>query len=424
MKILQTGDIHIGRSSSRVPEEVPRQELRASTSWDRIVSLAIDEGVGLVCLSGDVADQDNKFWEAIGSLERGINRLAEHSIQTVAVSGNHDFDVLVRLANNLPSEHFRLLGRDGKWERYTIVREGRKILHIDGWSFPQKVVLQSPLEQYRLERDPTLPILGMVHGDLDDPRSRYAPLELDRLKALPPSGWLLGHIHAPRLLESSSWVLYPGSPQALDPGETGRHGAWIVEVEDGRLGLPSQRPVSSIWYGNFTVDVTGVENESDLEGRLLEGLRKYSGQIEAESSGHLVHASLRLCVKGLTPIGMQVESVVQNMQSDLVSRVGNATVGLEKVDVQTMPAINLAEHAESHSALGALARMLLELERPEQSPEITELIRKSQQAMERFDRIKELSNLSQRDVTPLMVREHLRKQGFALMSHLVSQNNE
>jgi hypothetical protein len=28
-------------------------------------------------------------------------------------------------------------------------------------------------------------------------------------------------------------VLYPGSPQALDPGESGLHGAWIIELLPG-----------------------------------------------------------------------------------------------------------------------------------------------------------------------------------------------
>ena len=72
MKLVLSGDLHIGRSSSRVLDSVRRDDLRAVTAWRRMVELAIQEQVSLVCLSGDVADEDNKFWEAIGPLERGI----------------------------------------------------------------------------------------------------------------------------------------------------------------------------------------------------------------------------------------------------------------------------------------------------------------------------------------------------------------
>ena len=62
IRILLTGDIHIGRSSSHVSESTPRDDVRAATAWSRIVDLAVAEEVSAVCLSGDVADQDNKFW--------------------------------------------------------------------------------------------------------------------------------------------------------------------------------------------------------------------------------------------------------------------------------------------------------------------------------------------------------------------------
>ena len=39
-------------------------------------------------------------------------------------------------------------------------------------------------------------------------------------------------------------ILNPGSPQAMDPGEQGRHGAWIVELGRGRPE-PIWRPVST-----------------------------------------------------------------------------------------------------------------------------------------------------------------------------------
>ena len=84
--------------------------------WEMIVDRAITETVDAVALSGDIVDQDNRFFEATGPLERGILLLASKGIHTFAVSGNHDYDVLHRLADSIGSEHFHLLGRGGQWE--------------------------------------------------------------------------------------------------------------------------------------------------------------------------------------------------------------------------------------------------------------------------------------------------------------------
>jgi exonuclease SbcD len=420
-RLLLTGDLHLGRSSSRVQDSVRHDDRRAATAWSRIVELAIQEQVAVVCLSGDVADQDNKFWEAIGPLERGIRRLAEASIRTVAVAGNHDYDVLARLADQLPPEHFILLGRGGKWERITIDEAGQAVLHLDGWSFPSQRVHRGPLHGYRLDRDPHVPTLGMVHGDLDAGTTPYAPLELARLQALPPAGWLLGHVHAPRMIDGPPWVLYPGSPQALDPGETGAHGPWIVEVSGGTLGAPEQRPLSSVWYGRCIVDLSSTEDEPELESALLGRIREEADRIAAEAGPHLAYASLRLQLVGTTPVSHRVAEIAKRVTDDLSLPAGSGSVGVEAVAVQTMPAIDLAEYARTHSAPGEVARLLLELDCPVVSGEVADLIRQARGELERIERQKEFAQLERRDVTEEMAREQLRSQGRALLTQLVTQ---
>ena len=77
LRLLLTGDLHLGRSSSRLSNTALHDEFRATTAWHRIVDLAIREQVHVLCLSGDVVDETNRFWETIGPLEQGIRRLAE-----------------------------------------------------------------------------------------------------------------------------------------------------------------------------------------------------------------------------------------------------------------------------------------------------------------------------------------------------------
>lgn len=424
MRLLLTGDLHIGRSSSRMPDSVRRDDVRVATAWNRIVDLAIAEQVRVVCLSGDVADQDNKFWEAIGPLERGINRLAEARIRTVAVAGNHDHDVLGRLADQLPREHFTLLGRGGKWERITIEQNGGCALHIDGWSFPRQQVHNDPLNSYDLASDPNTPILGIVHGDLDVATTPYAPLDLARLQGLPPAGWLLGHIHAHRLVgkDGRPWVLYPGSPQALDPGETGPHGPWLVEITLATIGLPEHRPLSSVWYGQCQVDLTSTSEETEIEGTVLDGIRKKATTIATKAGPHLMHISLRLRLVGSTPVSHRaLEVMTQQVVEDLSLPIGNASVGVEAIEVDTVAPINLVEHAKSHSAPGALSRLLLGMEQEEVSGEIADLIRQARHELEQVERHRDFTQLERREITEEMARDHLRTQARALLTQLVTQ---
>jgi DNA repair exonuclease SbcCD nuclease subunit len=424
MVLILAGDLHLGRSSSRVPDRVRREEIRASAAWRRIVDLAIRERAVAVCLSGDIVDQENRFWEAVGPLEQGVQRLSSSGIRTVAVAGNHDFDVLARLADQFPPEDFVLLGKRGTWERFTLELSGQEVLHIDGWSFPKARVPVSPLDSYRLPRDVSVPTLGLVHGDLDASSSPYAPLDLVRLQGLGPSGWLLGHVHAPRLATHPGlpWVLYPGSPQALDPGESGVHGPWICRVTPQGLGIPEQAPLSSVSYAGLTVDLEGITDEPDLQARLLDRIRDEVERTVRSSGSELSCVTLRLRLVGRTSVSAQLSEMVERIREDLVMSVEDVTVVLEKVDVETLPAIDLEEYARSSSAPGALARLILDLEGEEPSEDAGNLIRLTRRRIEEQDRQKDFSLLERAPVTEDLARQYLLSQARGLLTRLLSQS--
>ena len=420
MRLVLTGDIHLGRSSSRIPGSVGKEELRSVAAWFRIVDLAIREKADVVCLSGDIADQANKFWESIGPLTAGINRLAGRGILTVAVAGNHDYDVLPVLADQLPAEHFKLLGRDGNWERLTIRLESGEALNIDGWSFPAERVSACPLDTYDLKTDLHIPTLGLIHGDLDASSSPYAPLDLTRLQSLGSGNWLLGHIHAPRLIQKSSWVLYPGSPQALDPGEQGPHGPWMLEVKNGLIGLPVQVPVSSVWYDETSIDLTPVKTEDDLRISILESIQMLEADIIQKAGPSLLHTILRIDLRGHTPVSRFVNSIAGQLLSDL----DFPSITVERIMNQTLPAVNLEEYAETGTAAGAVAKLLLQLEKDEISESVATLIRDASQRLKRQSKSGNYGLLSMREISEEDAREYLRISSRDLLTELVGQSDE
>jgi DNA repair exonuclease SbcCD nuclease subunit len=422
--LILSGDLHLGRASSRVPGRIHGDELRATGAWGRIVELAIREQAAAVCLSGDVVDQDNRFWEAIGPLERGIRRLSSAGVRTLAVAGNHDHEVLARLAEQFAPDTFHLLGKNGNWERLSLKQDGRTILHVDGWSFPKSRVPTSPLDSYDLPRDPDTPTLGLVHGDLDSSASPYAPLGQAILRALGPSAWLLGHVHAPRLIAEPGrpWILYPGSPQALDPGETGVHGPWLCRVSSGGLESPVQVPASSVGYVGVGVDLEGVDNEAELQVRVLDQIREEVARTARLFGDDLSCLSLRLRLTGRTRLSGSLPEIVPRIKEDLALTVEGVTVDVERVDVETLPAIDLAEYARSSSAPGAVSRLIIELEGEGLSEETRELVRRVRRGIEEQDLQRAFAGLDRFPISDALARNYLLTQARSLLTRLVEQS--
>jgi len=173
VRILCTGDLHIGRRPTRLPAGAG-ERLSAAQAWHDVVAAALERSVDLVILTGDVVDRENRYFEAFGPLEAELHQLAQAKIPVVAVAGNHDYDVLPRLAQSFP-ENFRLIGAGGRWERVSC-RFQTGLIHLDGWSFPREQVTSDPLLSYSFSPPGEGILLGLVHGDLDQAGSPYAPL--------------------------------------------------------------------------------------------------------------------------------------------------------------------------------------------------------------------------------------------------------
>lgn len=442
-RVLLTSDIHIGRSSSRIGGDVDRELLRAASAWGRIVDLAIAEEVELVCLGGDIADKDNKFFEAVGPLGAGIRRLAEAGIYTLAVAGNHDFDVLPKLEESLSSPHFKMLGRNGKWERFRLNdASGNAKLYVDGWSFPSRYYREDPVGGYPAEwqSQSGIPVLGMVHGDIYDSGSVYAPLGKARLGTKLVDGWHLGHIHAPDLItiEGGGWALYPGSPQAMSPGEPGVHGVWMVEIDGSQMSRPEQIPLSSVRYESLTIDISDVASEEELKPALFRAIKLGAQEICGESGGELAHLQFRIEVVGDSPVADRVSEAGREILNDFVYHAGDVAVSVEKFWNRSMLAVNLDDYLERKSAPGAISRLMRSLDTGELSePEVEKLLENIRTAMRQVDNAADFQLLeepggggtdtghAQTAGNPAMNNEvvYLKNTARSLITHLVRQKS-
>jgi DNA repair protein SbcD/Mre11 len=420
VKILCTGDLHVGRRPSRLPDPIDARPHSCGACWTRIVDRAIQERVDLVAVGGDLVDRANRFYEAAGVLELGLRRLAHAGITTAMVAGNHDFDVLPWLVEGLGPEHVRLLGRGGAWERFTLERGG-VALHVDGWSFPEASVRTSPLASYARPSD-GVPVLGVLHGDLDQPTSPYAPLALADLRHRAATLWLLGHVHAPRLRDEpgSAAVLYPGSPQAMDPGEAGPHGVWIAEIESNRNATYRMVPLSTVRYEGVEVDVDGVDRDPEIDQRVTGAVRARLEAAAAEG-GPLRYLCCRVRVVGRTPLHRQVEARLRGVCGDLELTRGEVVAFVESVEVRTRPARDLDEIARGSDAPAELARLIRALEAGTPDADQERLVRESERLVGEVRSARPYLSLADATGETAGVAAGLREQATLLLDELLSQ---
>ena len=381
IQLLVTGDIHIGRRPTKVAD-ADATRWSCARMWESICDRAIAENVDAVALSGDVIDHENRFFEATGPLECGITRLADKGIPTFAVSGNHDYDVLHRLADSIGSEHFHLLGRSGRWEETTLDRDGEPILRVQGWSFPSMHVPTSPLATYDLSVSDDLATLGMLHADLGAVDSRYAPITLDQLRETKVHFWLLGHIHSPQLNESpgAAPVLYPGSPQAMHPGEVGPHGPWLLKIDGPRAMSARQLPLSGVRYESLSIDLGGVVAKDEFESRTFQHVRASLADAAADNSQFEL-LSLRLTLTGRTSLCREVDQLSRTIRDEFRLKSGRVTAQIEAVVNNTQPDIDLSEWAQRSDPPGQLARLMLNLQIDEVDEQVDSLLRTAHQSM-------------------------------------------
>ncbi len=420
MKILAIGDIHLGRTPSRLPPQLAdrARQLGPAEAWRRCVEKALQCGVRAVLLAGDVVEREDDFFEAYRELSSGVERLTERGVEVIGVAGNHDVRVLPRLARQ--TDGFRLLGAGGDWQCHQIV-EDLETINLWGWSFPQEKVSASPLPGKPFDRRPGINI-GLLHCDRDGGSSPYAPVSSGELDQAGLDGWLLGHIHKPDNLTAEGLNGYLGSLTGMDPGEPGQHGPWLITVAGGRIAEVSQIPQAPLRWETLIVDLDGIGAPVEAKDRLLAELRVLDEGIAAMASGADA-VGLRVILAGRTRFGAAASGEISPDDHEHIYQGSrNRHYFIETLRTETRPEIDLRKLAERPDPPGLLAQRLLWLQEPEGHPGRERLLAL---ARHRFDDI--AGNPVWGDVRDGALAatdpvERLRAAGFRALEQLLAQS--
>lgn len=419
MKLLAAADIHLGRPPARVPADWAERH-SPRVAFDKLVTAAIDEQVDAVLLAGDVADRENVFFEAYGVLQRGVARLRGKGIPLIAVAGNHDTHILPELADAVQDpEAFRLLGRGGTWESMDLgCRDGNQI-RIWGWSFPRSDYSGNPLSDFPgpgSNRPATA--IGLLHADRGGAGGVYAPVSAANLDDSGVRPWILGHIHLPDPTAPGSTSYYPGSLQALDPTETGIHGA--LRIAGAAAPTFERLRMGGLRYELLSFDVTGIEGQGEMIARLkarISELRQGDATCRA--------VSVRVNVTGETEL--QPAEIRRWLAGDDQTREipmdGDFIVHTERIDLDVRPPLDLDGLARGQYTTAVLARLLQDLESRGESDATADLLAKAEERLRRVDQTTAFSPLSEtgddggRDESLRL----LLQQGYALLREIRRQ---
>ena len=366
ISLLCVGDMHLGKRASGLPDDLNATQpdllgrvQAPMQAWYRTVDYAIEHRADAVLLAGDVVEQEDDFFEAYSALHRGVERLHQAGITVLGVAGNHDVIVLPKLAKAIPP--FHLLGANGQWERHRLTVPCGESVDICGWSFPAREYRNSPLSlnfpSHMPDHSPC-PTVGLLHCDRDQGNSRYAPVRSSELIDAPVDAWFLGHIHKPDSLDGPRPCGYLGSLMGLDISETGPHGPWWVQIEQGQI-TATQKPLAPLRWERVPIALDTAVSSEDLPERMINALRTVHSSLSKQTIRPEVVGCL-ITLTGKHHDGAALQRwLATNDPRTLYDNHDGIHYFVARVDIHSLPDVDIHTLAQGFDPVALLAQKIL-----------------------------------------------------------------
>lgn len=356
MKFVHAADLHLDSPLRGLPvyEGAPVDEIRSATrrACENLVELCVDEGAALLVIAGDLYDGDWRDYSTGLFFVQQMARLRDAGVQVAWVRGNHDASSKITRYLNAP-ENVRELSIAAP---ETIVYEELGVaVHGVGYAtaeMKENLALAYPEPRRGMFN------LGLLHTSLDGRpgHAPYAPCQLDQLRARGYDYWALGHVHAREVLSREPWIVFSGNLQGRHVNESGPKGATLVTIENGQVRAAEHRAVDVVRWARCEVSLEGATTFDEALEAAADRLRS----LLLEADGRLL--ACRVVLQGASPAHAALvahpERLVAELRGLSVS-LGNLYV--ERVEVRTRPALDLATLRQREDAVGELFRGLGEL---------------------------------------------------------------
>jgi DNA repair protein SbcD/Mre11 len=367
VKFIHAADIHLDSPLHGLSAyaDAPAAQLRNATreALRLLVDRAIEEEVAFIVIAGDLYDGDWKDHNTGIFFGQQMGRLRKAGIRVFALWGNHDAESEMTKKLTLPDNVVVFSHRKPE----THVLDDIKVA-LHGQSFKDKAVVENLAVGYPPPVSGYYNI-GVLHTALEGyaAHASYAPCTRAQLHAKGYDYWALGHVHEFQQWLEQSTIVFPGNLQGRHIRETGRRGAVIVTVEDGRT-VVERLYLDVLRWESVRVDASDCLSVADLS-------RKIGASLEALLlvDPHVPRA-VRVTVTGKSPAHGLFFGRATQLRAEVLNQIGiigNEKLWLEKVKLETSAADTAAAQNEQLEALADLRQIL---EAATQDPEFLALL--------------------------------------------------
>ena len=307
------------------------------TAFRRIIDVCIEREVAFLVIAGDAYNSADKSLRAQLRFRAEMERLAEADIEVFIASGNHDPQSGWSAGLVMPDNVHVFSAK--QVERFEVERGGEVVAAVYGRSFARAAETDNLALGYkRGAGDPVA--IGVLHANVGgnpdyDP---YAPASLEDLRASGIDYWALGHIHKQEVLAQNPWIVYSGSPQGLNPKETGPHGCLVVEL--GAHGAATLEHVETgpVTWARLEVDVSGASGLEEARALLVEAL-----DTQRATAGRQCVARVALIGRSLAHADLARPGIAEQLFEDVraESALAEPWLWLDRLDDRTAPPIDL-----------------------------------------------------------------------------------
>ena len=304
MKIIHTGDIHLGIPLHHLPRE--KEKLRKAEILDgfrRLCAYAKSNAVTAVLIAGDFFDDS----EMESSLIKEVFAIIEQAKPTLFffVSGNHDEGINLTGA---PDNFLRFCKNHG-WTSYAL---GDNVT-VTGMDFADF----SAHNFSALALNPDNYNIVMLHGSIQGRQEDKETLPVGYLQNKYIDYLALGHIHMPdgesKRLDSRGKYRYCGCLEGKCFDEIGKRGFFLLEIERGTIISEKFYTFARREVVEKRVDISACNSYADIEAGVFSAL-----------SGENTENVLRLVLCGNYKEGVRKELAL--LSSRLCERFFHAKV--------------------------------------------------------------------------------------------------
>lgn len=344
LKFLHSSDWHLDRplsGLSGIPDHL--RETLVEAPWQAAANLfdrALAEQVDFLLLSGDIVDLEQGGPRAVAFLMSRFERLAERGIHVYWCSGSVDHpdrlpgpvcwpdNVTLFVAAGMAA----VVHCDGDRPVATICGCGRQAKKRSG-------------QDFSCEPDAVFPI-ALAHGEL----------EAGGLASSNIRYWALGGKHQRTVAASSGApVIYPGTPQARDPGQSGKHSCTLVTVSADGKPETAELEVDTVRWLSPRLTVSENASADDLRASLADRCLR----IQSQTADRLTLVNWEIATSGKFNPQLRDGQAQASLLAWLREEFGKSTTGLWTGQLTIEPPVSLpAEWQEEDTILGDYLRAL------------------------------------------------------------------